>query len=115
MAKFRHERIEHLIMGVVADLILRGEIRDPRVTSMVSITGVKLAKDLTQATIMVSGFVADDQLSSAVAGLNHAAGFIQGHVARQVKLRVTPHLAFREDRSIREGFEVIQQMKDLDP
>lgn len=115
MAKYRLERIENLMTAAIADLILRDEIRDPRVTHMVSITGVKLTKDQSRAVVSVAGFVQDESLSSAVAALNHAAGFIQGRIARHINLRVTPHLTFREDHSIKEGFEVIQQMKELEP
>lgn len=115
MAKYHHERLERLITSSIADLIIREEIRDPRVTTLVSVSMVKLAKDLSHALVMISGYVPDDQLTAAVNGLNHAAGFIQGQIARQLKLRVTPHLTFREDHSIKEGFEVIQQMKELDP
>ncbi|WP_455382416.1 30S ribosome-binding factor RbfA [Salinispira pacifica] len=114
MAKYRHERLERLITGSIADLIMRDEVRDPRVTTMVSISGVRLAKDLSHALVLVSGYLPDDQLSAAVQGLNHASGFIQSQIGRQLRLRVTPHLTFREDHSIKEGFEVIQQMKDLE-
>lgn len=115
MAKYRHERLERLLTSSIADLIIRDEIRDPRVTTLVSVSAVKLAKDLSHALVLVSGYVPDDQLAAAVSGLNHAAGFIQRQIAHQLRLRVTPHLTFREDHSIKEGFEVIQQMKELEP
>lgn len=115
MAKYRHERVEKLITSSIADLIIRDEIRDPRVSTLVSVTMVKLAKDLSHALVLVSGYLPDEQLTAAVNGLNHAAGFIQGHISRQLRLRVTPHLTFREDHSVKEGFEVIQQMKELEP
>jgi ribosome-binding factor A len=114
MAKFRLERIESLITGIISEMILREEIRDPRVKSLVSVSSVKVSKDLSRAVVLVSGYLQADQLTAAVAGLNHAAGFIQGRIGRQLNLRTTPRLAFREDHSIKDGFEVIQQLKDLD-
>ena len=114
MAKFRLERIESLITGIISEMILREEVRDPRVNSMVAISGVKVTKDLSQAVVLVSGYMQPEQLTAAVAGLNHAAGFLQSRIGKQLKLRLTPRLTFREDHSIKDGFEVIQQIKGLD-
>ncbi|MFW6288730.1 MAG: translation initiation factor IF-2, partial [Spirochaetota bacterium] len=106
MANVRLKRVESLLREELSSLILRNEIKDPRVDSMVSISGVEVSKDLEHAKVRVSGFKSRGELESAVDGLNNAAGFIQGRIGRKLKLKATPHLAFAADHSINEGFEV---------
>ncbi len=113
MAKFRHERTERLIAESISSMVLSDEIRDPRVSSLVSVTGVRATKDYSQAIVLISGYLSPEQLSGAVEALNHAAGFIQSRVGHRLAMRTTPRLVFRVDTSIKEGFEVIQRMKGL--
>ncbi len=55
----------------------------------------------------------EKELETAVEGLSSAAGFIQSHIARRVKLRLTPVLRFIADKGIREGFEMTEKIKGL--
>jgi ribosome-binding factor A len=114
MAKFRQERVEQLILQEVSALILREEIKDPRVTSMVLVRGVDLSKDLRHATLRMSGYVSEDALEAAVEGLNHGAGFIQARIGKRLELRSTPKLRFVADHSIEEGFNVTETIRKLD-
>jgi len=106
MANVRLKRVESLLREEISSLILRNEIKDPRVDSMVSVSGVGVSKDLAYAKVRVSGFKERGELESAVDGLNHAAGFIQARIGRKLKFRTTPRLSFVADHSIEEGFEV---------
>ena len=106
MANVRLKRVESLLREEISSLILRNEIKDPRVDSMLSVSGVSVSKDLAYAKVRVSGFKERDELESAVEGLNHAAGFVQSQIGRKLKFRSTPRLTFLPDHSIEEGFEV---------
>ena len=106
MADIRLKRIESLLREEISSLILRSEIKDPRVDTMVSVSGVDVSKDLAYAKVRVSGFKERAELESAVEGLNHAAGFVQSQIGRKLKFRNTPKLTFLADHSIEEGFEV---------
>jgi ribosome-binding factor A len=114
MAKYRVERVEQLILEEVSALILREEIKDPRVTSMVLVRGVKVSSDLRHATVRMSGYVTEEELEGAVEGLNHGAGFVQSRLAKHLKLRATPRLRFVADHSIEEGFRVTETLRNLD-
>ena len=94
-------------------MILTDEIKDPRVNSFVSVTEVKVSKDLVHAKVFVSSFESLEQLKGAVSALNHAAGFIQGRLARHLKLRVTPRLSFTPDVSIRDGIELSHKIEEI--
>ncbi|HPS87300.1 MAG TPA: 30S ribosome-binding factor RbfA, partial [Spirochaetota bacterium] len=50
--KYRKDRLEELIKRIVAEIIMR-ELKDPRI-GFVTITGVELNKDYTEAKIGVS-------------------------------------------------------------
>ncbi len=114
MAKYRVQRVEQLILQEVSELILREEIKDPRVTTMVLVRQVEVSKDLHHATVRVSGYVSEEELNGAVEGLNHGAGFIQGRLGKRLQMRSTPRLRFVADHSIETGFNVTETIRNLD-
>ena len=95
MATRRSEKVSRLLQETIAELIIRG-IKDPRVSG-VTITGVDVSPDLRHADVYyrVLGTAADAH--RAQAGLEHAAGYIQGVVGRELRLRYTPELHFEFD------------------
>jgi ribosome-binding factor A len=110
VANLRLKRVESLLREEISSLILRSEIKDPRVDTMVSVSAVEVSKDLAYAKIRVSGFKERNELEDAVDGLNRAAGFIQQRLGRRLHARHTPKLTFLADHSIEEGFEVNQSI-----
>jgi len=115
MASIRMKRMESLLREEISSLILRDEIKDPRVDTMVCVSGVTVSKDLIYAKVRVSGFKNRLQLEEAVQGLNSAAGFIQKRLGRALHARHTPRLTFFADHSVEEGFELNQSMRKLSP
>lgn len=113
MADVRLRRVESLLREEISSLILRNEVKDPRVDSMVSISGVAVSRDLAYAKVRISGFKERGELEAAVDGLNSAAGFIQQRLGRKLRLRSTPHLTFQVDRSIEESFEVNRKISEV--
>lgn len=113
MANVRLRRVESLLREEISSLILRNEVKDPRVDPLVSISGVDVSKDLAYAKVRVSGFKERDELEEAVRGLNHASGFIQQQLGKKLRFRNTPRLSFLADHSIEEGFEVNRSLKEL--
>lgn len=89
------------------------ELKDPRITKMIAISGVTVSKDLEYAKVRVSGYMTHKKLEKAVAGLNSAAGFIQGRLAKRLRFRSTPKLTFLVDHSIEEGFEITQKIDQI--
>lgn len=113
MADVRLRRMESLLREEISSLILRNEIKDPRVDTMVSVSDVSVSKDLAYAKVKVSGFKERGALESAVEGLNSAAGFIQGQLGKRIRARVTPRITFLADHSIEEGFRVNSSIEEL--
>lgn len=113
MDETRHARLESRILHELSTLLLRGEIKDHRVDTMVSFSYIKLARDAATARIGVSTmFDSSRHLQQAVEGLNSAAGYLQGRLGKILRTRATPLLRFVEDNSIAEAQRIIRTIDE---
>ena len=110
---FRIQRVRNLIREEIGQMIVKGSVKDPRISRLVSISDVDVSRDIKYAKIYVSGFEGAKSLSQSVEALNHASGFIQMKLAKKMKTRNTPVLTFLADTSIEHGFEMINKIEDL--
>jgi len=92
MASRRSERVSALLQQAIAGLLIRA-IKDPRVSG-VTITGVDVSADLRHAGVYYRVLGTEEDAARAQAGLEHAVGYIQGVVGRELRLRYTPELRF---------------------
>ncbi|PKL08103.1 MAG: ribosome-binding factor A [Spirochaetae bacterium HGW-Spirochaetae-7] len=113
MDEIRRKRVEETLRMEVSALLMRGDVKDPRVDTFMSITRVEVARDGSHAKLFLSTFKEGDALEQGVAGLNNAAGFIQSVVAKRIRIRLTPKLVFVPDTGIKEGFELGEKIKGL--
>ncbi|MES2354133.1 MAG: 30S ribosome-binding factor RbfA [Pseudomonadota bacterium] len=106
MAKSFHRttRVGDQIQKELADLV-RLEVKDPRI-GMVTITGVEVAADYSHAKVFVTTLDTKHKIDEAVAGLNHAAGFLRSALFHRLALRVIPQLHFVYDESIERGIRL---------
>jgi len=114
MGEFRLDRLGEQIREEIAAMILGGKIKDPRVSTFLSINRVDVSGDLGFAKVYVSSFMSPQETKQGVRGLESAAGFIQSTLSKKLRLRQFPHLAFIFDESIREGFEMVHKIENLD-
>ena len=105
MAKIlnRLDKINDLLKRELA-LLMRGEVRDPR-AGMVSVTEVKVSRDLAYADVYVTIMGKHDaaEAQEGLAALNSASGFLRSLLAKAVNLRTTPRLKFIYDDTIARG------------
>ena len=113
MAEYRTERVGRLIQEKIGTLIVEGKIKDSRVNPFLSISRVSVSRDLAWAEVYVSTFKPEGNLTRGVEGLQSAAGFIQAQLASVMHIRKTPRLRFHVDQSIRDGFEIIRKIDNL--
>ena len=113
MANFRMERVNRLIQEKLGNMIVSGVIKDPRVNTFLSITAVEVSRDIAYAKVYVSSFESEKKVDEAVKALNHAAGFVQGKLAKQIHMRNTPKLSFFKDDSVRRGIEMTKKLDGL--
>ena len=110
MGEFRLAKLGEQIRGEIALLISTQKIKDPRVSTFLTINRVEVAADLAYAKVYVSSFLPEGQILKGVAGLNSAAGFIQSSIAKKLTIRKFPKLSFIADSSVKEGFEMVNKL-----
>jgi len=111
MAKFRVGRVGEQIKKELSQ-ILQMELKDPRI-GFVTVTGVDVANDLSQATVYLSVLGDDSQKEETLKALAKAQGFIRSELGRRVRLRHTPELIFKFDTSIEYGSRIEQLLAQL--
>lgn len=114
MGIYRIERLNEQLREEIARMILRSEIKDPRVSVHLSINRVEVTKDLSYAKIYVSSFLPDGQIKKGVEGLNSAAGYIQSVIAGKLRIRKFPKFSFFVDTGMKDGFKMIQKLNKLE-
>ncbi|MEJ2275446.1 MAG: 30S ribosome-binding factor RbfA [Woeseiaceae bacterium] len=103
----RHQRLGNQVLRSLNEL-LRFETKDPRLDG-VSLTAVDLSRDLSVARVYFSLLDPNGDPAPVQAGLEKAAGFLRGKLARAIKIRHVPELRFEHDDSAAEG----QRISDL--
>ena len=111
---YRVERINSLIRQELSQL-LRREIKDPRLSGMISITSVETATDLKYARVFVSSLGGLTEKDAVLAGLNRASGFLRSELTRKLDLRIAPELDFRWDESIEHGAHILDLLDKVKP
>ena len=117
---YRQGRLGEEIRKIISELLLK-ELKDPRLSAMISVTAVEVTSDGSYATIYLSvlglSSAAEDmgkQQQDVIEGMNHAKRLIRKEIGRQVKLRHVPDLIFKIDRSMEYGRHIDKIINDLD-
>jgi len=95
VSKLRTQRIAERIQQDLSQLLLT-EVHDPRLAG-VTITGVKVDRELAFADIYFSCVEGSQRSAEILDGLNHAQGFLRTAMAKESELRVFPRLRFHWD------------------
>lgn len=98
MPGYKINRITSDIRIALAD-ILR-EVKDPRVSKLISIVKLQVSEDLSYATVYISAIEGMEKTEESVKGLKNAAGYIRRELGSKLKLRKVPELRFVADDSI---------------
>ena len=114
MGQYRIQRLNDQLRDEISQLILKGEVKDPRVSTFLSVNRVEVTTDLGYAKVYVSSFLPDNQVGKGVNGLNAAAGFIQREIAKKLRIRQFPKLQFVVDSGMKEGFAMVQKLNELE-
>jgi ribosome-binding factor A len=115
MTTRRQRRVSELVHRELGTLLLF-EARDPRLAS-VTITDVKVTRDLQLARIYFTVLGSDSDDKDVLAALQHATGYLRTQLAAKVELRLVPELAFELDQSAEHGRrieELLNQLKESD-
>lgn len=112
MANNRIGRINEEIQRELAALI--PEVKDPRVTGMISVTAVEATPDLRYAKAFIS-VLDKENADQVLKGLKSASGWLRRELGGALKLRYTPELVFQLDDSINKGAHILELLRSVDP
>ena len=108
----KNTRINGEVQRVLAEII-RGDIKDPRVSSLTSVVSVEVAPDLKTCKAWVSVYGDEDAQKDTLEGLKSAEGYIRKELARRVNLRNTPEIRFIVDQSIAYGVRMSRLIDEV--
>lgn len=105
-------RINGEVQRVLAEVI-RGEIKDPRISPWTSVVNVEVAPDLKSCKAWISVLGDEEARSNTLQGLKSAEGFIRRQLARIINLRNTPEITFIMDQSIEYGVNMSRKIDEV--
>ena len=105
-------RVNEAVRQVLSEAV--GELKDPRI-GFVTVTGVETSPDLRHARVYISVFGSEENRSASLAGLEAAHGVLQGRLARELRMKRTPQLAFEYDPTVERGVRMTQLIDELAP
>jgi ribosome-binding factor A len=108
----RMRRVNEAVREVVSEAV--GELKDPRI-GFVTVTGVETSPDLRHARVFVSVLGSETKRKKTLVGLTAAHGVLQARLARELRLKRTPQLAFEYDPTVERGVRMTQLIDELAP
>lgn len=88
------------------------ELKNSKVTGLLSVTKVKITPDFKYAKVYVS-ILNSKSIGKTMEGLKESSGFIRSQIAKNINLRVTPELTFEVDDSLEYGAKIDSILKEL--
>jgi ribosome-binding factor A len=108
----RMRRVNESVREVISEAL--GELKDPRI-GFVTVTGVETSPDLRHARVFVSVLGSEAKRTRTLAGLTAAHGVLQARLARELRMKRTPQLAFEYDPTVERGVRMTQLIDELAP
>ena len=93
--------------------ILR-ELKDPRISGMLTVVKVSVTNDLSYAKVYVSAMEGMETAENAVKGLKSAAGYVRRDLGNRLKLRHVPEMIFKATDSIEYSANISRILHDLE-
>jgi ribosome-binding factor A len=107
----RQLRVGELLRHALAQILLRGDIRDPDLEGVsVTVTQVRPSGDMRHATAFVEP-LGGRNARQIVEALNRHKAFLRGEMGRMIELKFTPELRFVEDTSFAEAEKIETLLK----
>ena len=110
----RSERVSELLRHELGQLIVR-DLKDPRLSGIVSITLVETTNDLKKAKVSVSVMGSPEVQEATMRGIVSAAGYMRHELGKRLSLRSVPDLTFVLDHSLDQAEHIYQLLDGLTP
>lgn len=106
----RMRRVNESLRQVLSEAL--PELKDPRI-GFVTVTGVETSADLRHARVFVTVFGPERKREETLAALAAAHGVLQARLARELRMKRTPQLAFEYDPSVERGVRMTKLIDEL--
>ncbi len=109
----RTARVNEVVREVLAEELER--LSDAKL-GFITVTGVEVTSDLRQATVYYSALTlgrGEEAETDTADALLAVKAQLQSAIARQVRMKYTPQLVFREDPAMRTGERVDEILRQL--
>ncbi len=117
---YRQGRLGEEIRKTIGGMLLH-QVKDPRLSSMISISAVEVTSDGSYATCYVSALdfsktpeEKETKEKEILAGLQSASGLFRKEIGRQVRMRRVPELIFKMDHSMEYGKHIDDILSTMD-
>ena len=110
----RTERINVVLRNEISR-VLSTELKDPRLSSVVSVTRVEVSPDLHVAKAYVSVLGDQTDKIKTLKALKSASGYVHRNIRRRLTLKTIPSLDFHVDESIEQGAELLKLIREMAP
>lgn len=114
MNETRKKKIESEIIKSVANLIVSGKLKDPRI-GIVSVHRAELSNDMASVKIWVTSYTDEKGKRTLLNALRSARGFFQHIIAEELRLRLTPIITFLWDDDYIKSLEMNEFIDNLPP
>jgi ribosome-binding factor A len=101
----RTDRLNSLLQEVIAEVIMR-EIRNPKISTLLTIKKVEITKDLHYAKVYVSMLGSETEKQQTMKALKSAAGYISVQAAKKMVIKYFPKLSFHLDETLDDEIRV---------
>ena len=107
----RQEKLAQALKKEISSII-QDELKDPRL-GFITITEVQVTPDLRCAKVFFSVLGKEQDYKKTKIALDSALGFIRRLIAQRIRLRFTPEIFFKEDRSCEYGFKIEKILEEI--
>ena len=108
----KNSRINGEVMREMS-IIIREELKDPRIHPLTSVMAVEVTTDLKQAKIFVSVMGDEQAKEDTMLGLKKSASYARHQLAMRLNLRNTPELIYVLDNSIEYGASMSKRIEEV--
>ena len=104
-------RVGEELRHALADILARGDIRDPDVAGTpITVTEVRVSPDLRNATAFVLP-LGGQHAPEVLAGLTRCAPYLRSQLARAVRLKFVPTIGFKLDTSFDRASQIEEVLR----
>ncbi len=108
----RMRRVNESLRQLLSEAV--GQLKDPRI-GFVTVTGVETSPDLRHARVFVSVLGNERKRAQTMDGLEAAHAVLQARIARELRMKRTPQLAFEYDPTVERGVRMTKLIDELAP